>query len=159
MSFRLQPLKRRRFAQHFMVEGIRLGLSGRTIADQLRSVGLGYRNAVYLKDLRRIRRFKPRKMRMTLSELQSLQPDRRTLSMLGRGRTKYQQVFQLPIKSFKTGKVVREQTISFISSRKMIPDVAIALAPYTNVSTYAPDGEPAWDLINSVQEVEWIQTS
>lgn len=151
----LTPLKKQRFAQHFMVAGIRQGLSNNNILDQLQAVGLGYRRQVFLRDMRRIRRFKPRQPPMTRAEKDNYLSSNRTLGMLGRGRTKFQYVFRVPMRDPISNKIIERKSISFISSRELIADVAFKIAETAIPLQGTDPNQPDFNHVNELTQVVW----
>lgn len=152
---KLSPIKKRRFSQHFMVAGIRQGLSNNNILDQLQAVGLGYRRGVFLQDIKRLRQFKPRQPAMSRQEMTTYLSTNRTLGMLSRGRTKYQYVFKVPFRDPTTGKIVERRNISFISSREMIPDVAFQLMENISLIRDSNINVPDYSKVKKLTQVIW----
>lgn len=127
-------------AQKFVASGVRLGLSGASILEQLQSAGLGYSTQAFYTDFNRIKASGvPRQVPFgSLTSLTKFQGA--PVQLLASGAARYQYTFSARTRNTSgqfTGKTV---TWSFLSSSLLIPDIAngigIAMTPDVTSERY-----------------------
>lgn len=140
MAASITPGSRRAQAQKFIVSGLRLGLPGTQILEQLQLGGLGYNKTQFSQDLARLRAGTlPRAAPAgSLTHLVSFEGS--PIQLITRGEPRYQYVFEARVRNSLGQFTASTLTWSFTSPNLLIPDIAagigIALAPDVNGERY-----------------------
>lgn len=127
MALNLSPDKAYRFAQHFVVSGVRQGLSANAIQNNLQSLGLGYRRENLLADIRRYQDVPARMPRLTQQEFTTYLAPNLTIKMPTKGGTRWQYAYTVNAVNLDTGEEV-PVTYSIVSPFRLTPELAQAQA-------------------------------
>lgn len=127
-------------AQKFVASGVRLGLSGASILEQLQSAGLGYNTQAFYTDFNRIKASGvPRQVPFgSLTNLTNFQGA--PVQLLASGPARYQYIFNARIRNTSGQFTGKNITWSFLSTSLLIPDIAngigIAMTPDVTSERY-----------------------
>lgn len=127
MADEIQMSSARRFAQRFVVSGVRNGLSANAIQANLQAAGLGYRRADLLADVARYANVPTTRRGYSDLNLDQLIPPDITIRMPTTGGTRYQYVFSVPATDVSSGEQF-DITYSIVSPFELLPALATALA-------------------------------
>lgn len=117
----------RRFAQKFVVSGVRNGLSANAIQRSLVAAGLGYRREDLLTDIARYTNVPTSRRGFAELPLDQFIPLDFTAQMFTKGTTRYQYVFNVPATDINTGESF-DITYSVVSPTELLPAFAYSLA-------------------------------
>ena len=141
MALSLTDAQKQRFSQHFVVAGVRAGLSANAIQKNLQAVGLGYRRENLLADVARYQNVPARMPRLTQAEFSKYLAPNLTIKMPTTGGTRYQYAFTITATNINTGDTT-DITYSVVSPTRLTPEIASAYAQTTvdfGASNLQPD--------------------
>lgn len=121
----LDPAKARRFAQSILLSGVRQGMSGASILEQIRAAGLSYGNEAFYNDYNR---YQGRPGRLPLQndvEFHQYLSDNLAFKIPTKAGTRYGYQFSVSGIDPSTGEFVTKYA-SVSSSKQLIPSIAQA---------------------------------